>query len=236
MSVAIITGANRGIGKQVAIDLVRLGYMVVITGRNKDKIIEAAREIRELTGVTRVEPFVVDVTNKAQIEALVQYLDVHFEKEVEVLVNNAAVLLESGSDSILSFNKNKFDESMNINAVGPLNMSLAILPLMAKRGKGKIINITSITAQMGNFKDDYPYYRLSKLALNGITKMLASSYKNEDMTIISLHPGWVKTEMGGKNATISVEESSKAVIWAITKLNSSDSGKFYNHNKKEILW
>jgi NAD(P)-dependent dehydrogenase (short-subunit alcohol dehydrogenase family) len=236
MSVAIVTGANRGIGKQVAIDLAKLGYMVIITGRNKEKIVDAAREIREITGISRIEPFVVDVSNTDQIEVFVKYLETHFDKEVEVLINNAGVLLEKEGETILDFDKKKFDQSIDINAVGPLNMALAIIPLMAKRGKGKIINLSSIIAQLGSLKDDYPYYRLSKLALNGITKMLATSLKNEDMTIISLHPGWVKTETGGKEATIGVEEASKSIIWAITKLNSSDSGKFFNHNKKEILW
>lgn len=216
--IALITGANRGIGLETARQMKALGYEVVLTSRNAD---EGERIARDL-GVGYHQ---LDVTSASSIDALTAYMDAEFGR-LDVLINNAGILHDR-SDSILNIPEEKLRAMFDTNTFAPLMLIRALLPLMQKNNYGRIVNVSSQLGSISRFSDYTPAYRLSKLALNGMTRMLADALKGTNILVNSVHPGWVQTDMGGAGAPLSPEEGARNVIWAATLPDNGPRGGFF---------
>ncbi len=224
--VALITGANRGIGFETARQMKMLGYEVILTSRNVEEGERAAREI----GVGYHQ---LDVTSAKSIDSLKSHVDAEFGR-LDVLINNAGILLDRKA-SILDLSEDTLHTMFETNTIAPLMLIRAFLPLMKKQNYGRIVNVSSQLGSISNFSDYTPAYRLSKLALNGITRMLADALQGTNILVNSVHPGWVKTEMGGASAPLSLEEGARNVIWAATLPDDGPRGGFF-YDEKPISW
>lgn len=238
MPLAIVTGANRGIGKGVARRLASKDYVVIMTGRNRNAIIDTAQEIRESIANSRVEPFVVDVTDVEAIKHLNQYVVDHFDGVVDVLVNNAGVYLDDWTNDghIFRVNPDSLRQTFEINTLGCFNMMQSFIPLMVQSKKpARIVNVSSTMGQLETMGGGSVAYRVSKTALNALTKIFAHEVMGLDILVNAVCPGWVKTDMGGGNAPIDIEQASNDIIWACELPKGSPNGVFFR-NQSIIPW
>lgn len=229
--VAVVTGANRGIGLEVCQQLAEKGLKVVLTARDAIKGKKAADKLRKAN--LDVVFHQLDVTDEKSILVLAKYLKKKFGK-IDVLVNNAGVSLD-GRKTVLNVDMGTVRKTLDINLLGPLRVSQVIAPLIRKRGI--IINVSS---EMGSLQwmekmgGGYASYSISKTAVNAVTKKLSSALKQRGISVNSVHPGWVRTDMGGPQATKSVKKGAETIVWLATAAKVP-TGKFLE-DKKEIPW
>ena len=221
--VVLITGANRGLGLETARQLKELDYQVILTCRNPA---DGQAEADKL-GVS-YHP--LDVTQAESIATLLSFVGKEFGR-LDVLINNAAILLDR-KDSILDIPTEKLRAMFDTNTFAPLMLIRAFLPLMRAQNYGRIVNVSSVLGQITSFSDYTPAYRLSKLALNGITRMLADALKGTNILVNSVHPGWVRTEMGGENAPLSLAEGARGIVWAAALPDDGPQGGFFQDGKR----
>ncbi len=236
MRTAIVTGANRGIGREIARQLAVLGYRVILTSRDEDKGQQAAAELRYEIDANMPGDMLfhqLDVTDSQSIQRLREFVVSNFAA-MDVLVNNAAVLLDQNG-RILQTPLDIFRVSMETNVYGPLELCQAFIPLMLERGYGRVVNISSGAGQVEDMIDDMTAYRLSKIALNGLTLMLADSVKGTNVLVNAGCPGWVRTEMGSPDAPRSVEQGAEGIVWLATLPDGGPSGGFFR-DKQPISW
>jgi NAD(P)-dependent dehydrogenase (short-subunit alcohol dehydrogenase family) len=226
--VAVVTGANRGIGWGTAQALAAEGYEVVLLGRNLKELEE---RVKELGGRDqRSEAVLLDLARPETIEEAGAELKRRFPDGIDVLVNNAGVFLEANKP----YNAADVKETLQINTLGPLQLAEALGPLLKKR-KGVLVNISSGMGQLSEMDGGSPGYRISKTALNAVTRYLAAEWKSTGVRVNSICPGWVKTDMGGEGAQRSVDEAVKGVLWAATLPAGGPSGGFFRDGKP-IAW
>ena len=222
---AVVTGAAQGIGYAVALHLLDLGYTVIMTSRNDDVHTKAA----ELSSPTRrVYSRVVDVTKEQDIIHFQQSLEHEFGR-CDVLVNNAGVFLEPVNNQVTpsTTSMEVMKHSFHVNCIGALRMIQAVLPLMRSQEYGRIVNISSGMSQFSEGMSGSVAYRASKAALNVVTRTVADECKDTNILVNSVCPGWVKTRMGGDNATREVHEAVKGVVWAATLDDNGPRGGFF---------
>jgi NAD(P)-dependent dehydrogenase (short-subunit alcohol dehydrogenase family) len=219
----LITGANRGIGLALAQEARRRGHDVIGTARDVDD----ADLLRE-TGA-RVLP--LDVTSDDSARALVQALG---ETPIDVLVNNAGMLV---GDALGEFDFARMDLHFQVNAIGPVRVANALLPLL-RTGQAK--KIVCISSQMGSIADNssggYYAYRMSKAALNMAVRSMGQDLQRGGFTVVALCPGWVSTDMGGPRAPVSPAHSAEALVTLVQRLGPSDTGHFFNRHGEPIAW
>ncbi len=218
----LITGANRGIGLESAKQMKEKDYEVILTSRNAEDGERVARDL----GVRFHQ---LDVTSAKSISVLKAHMDAEFGR-LDALINNAGILLDR-TDSILNIPEEKLRTMFDTNTYAPLNLIRAFLPMMIDQNYGRIVNVSSVLGQITSFSDYTPAYRLSKLALNGITLMLADVLKGKNILVNSVHPGWVKTDMGGAGAPLSLEEGARGLVWAATLPDDGPQGGFFQDGK-----
>jgi len=220
----VVTGANRGIGLELCRRLSARGEEVIGTARDP----EAAEELREL-GI-RIEA--LDVADPESVERFARHLE---EAPVDVLVNNAGAMAVGNPIDRLELDE--LDELFRINSIGPLRVTQALLHNLRAGGRKQVVHITS---KMGSIDDNttggYYAYRSSKAALNMINRSLALDLKDEGFTCIVLHPGWVRTRMGGDAAPLTVEESVEGMLRVLDGLEPADSGRFIGLDGEPIPW
>ena len=221
--VALITGANRGIGLETAKQMKALDYEVILTSRNVDEGERAARDL----GVRFHQ---LDVLSAKSIDSLHAFVKKEFGR-LDALINNAGILIDR-NDGILNIPEEKLRTTLDTNTYAPLALIRAFLPMMLAQNYGRIVNVSSQLGAIRGFSDYTPAYRLSKLALNGITLMLADAVKGKNILINSVHPGWVKTEMGGAGAPLSLEEGARGLVWAATLPDDGPHGGFFQDGKR----
>jgi NAD(P)-dependent dehydrogenase (short-subunit alcohol dehydrogenase family) len=233
-SVAIVTGANRGLGFESSRQLARLGRHVVLTARDKALGLAATDDLLQ-QGLS-VEFFPLDVSNRLSITDLSTYLSEKFEK-IDILVNNAGIFPDppptDSKSSIFNADPELLQQGFLVNTLAPLHLCQALVPLM--HGEGRIVNVSSGMGQLNDMNGCCPAYRLSKTALNAVTRILADELKETRIKINSVCPGWVRTRMGGKEASLSVEEGAKGIVWAATLPDEAPSGGFFRHGEA-IPW
>src|SRR5438067_4685924 len=210
MNTALITGANKGIGREVARQLAAKGFYVFVGARNAKAGRKAAEEIANRGGKgTFLEIDVADndsVTNAARGFAKV-------EDHLDVLVNNAGIIVD-GDNAILEISDDLFRKTLETNTFGVLRVSRAFAPLLRKSKAPRVINVSSGGGQLTDGADGWtPAYCISKTALNGVTVQLAAALPK--FAVNSVCPGWVRTEMGGENASRSVEEGADTIVWLV---------------------
>ena len=235
--VAVVTGANRGIGLEVARQLARAGLRVVLTCRDEGKSKEAQKQLAS-EGV-EVDVRAVDVTVSATIRDLALYLRKQYGR-LDVLVNNAGIMLDYFDDnepvmSIIDCDLDRVRKTMETNVYGALSMIKELLPLMKENHYGRIVNVSSGLGQMSEMGAGYAGYRLSKAALNALTCMVADELTSENIIVNACCPGWVRTDMGGKHAARSVEEGADTIVWLCQAPDGSPSGKLFR-DREEQPW
>ncbi|MET0070397.1 MAG: SDR family oxidoreductase [Candidatus Thiodiazotropha sp.] len=233
-TVAIVTGANRGLGLETSRQLAKLGYHVLLTSRNE----EGGQAVREalLNEGLDVSYHQLDVRSDASIEALVNHFRQHHQR-LQVLVNNAGIFPdpapESAESSIFSADIETILEGFDTNTLGPFRVCRALIPLMD--GTGCVVNVSSGMGQLSEMNGCCPAYRLSKTALNALTRIFSEELKQTRIKINSICPGWVRTDMGGEEATLSIPDGVKGIIWAATLKEDGPSGGFFRFGEP-IAW
>jgi NAD(P)-dependent dehydrogenase (short-subunit alcohol dehydrogenase family) len=222
--VAVVTGANRGIGLEFARQLKAEGYEVVGTARNPDE----AKELAAL-GVRVMQ---LDVTDAASVARLAEALKV---APIELLVNNAGVT--GGGASIEAMDIEGARRAFEVNAIGPMRVTQALLPHLKAGSRRMVVSISSRLGSIAkNESGGYAGYRESKAALNMFMRSLSVEMKPSDFICIAMSPGWVRTDMGGSSATLSPEESVSGMLRTLHALTPKDSGRYLSHDGTELPW
>lgn len=233
---AVVTGANRGLGLETCRQLAQAGYQVILTSRDAAKG-KAAVELLGRQGL-QVIFHVLDVTLAASIEQLARDIE-RDSGRLDVLVNNAGVFLDSigsddpAQDSVFDADVAMLRESMETNVYGPLRLCQLLIPLM--QGRGRVVNVSSGMGQLSEMNGCCPGYRLSKTSLNALTRIFADELKGTQVKVNSVCPGWVRTDMGGPGATLSKEQGAETIVWLATLPEDGPSGGFFR-NKQPIPW
>jgi NAD(P)-dependent dehydrogenase (short-subunit alcohol dehydrogenase family) len=230
--IAVVTGGNRGIGFEICRQLARKSVNVVLTARDEQRAARSAKALQDEG--SNVIAHALDVTDAGQIRRLAEYLrDEH--GRCDVLVNNAGILLHSGDASVVKEDLDTVRKTLETNVYGPLLLMQALIPLMKKNRYGRIVNLSSGLGQLVDMGDGYPAYRLSKVGINALTRMFASATEGSGILVNSACPGWVRTDMGGPNATRSVEKGAETAVWLATLPDDGPTGRFFR-DKREIAW
>jgi NAD(P)-dependent dehydrogenase (short-subunit alcohol dehydrogenase family) len=229
--IALITGSNRGIGLEAARQLARRGFHVVIASREEEKGRQAVEGIRSVGGKASSLP--LDVSSSVSIRAAVPLFE-GIADRLDVLINNAGIYPDAGL-TILTLSRDRLAQTFQTNTFGPLELTQAFLPYLRRSEAARVINVSSGYGQLGGMSPGVPSYCLSKLTLNGLTIMLAEALRADHIAVNSMCPGWVRTDMGGPNATLSVEEGADTAVWLADEAPHESTGKFFR-NRREIPW
>src|SRR5215210_243519 len=229
--VALVTGANSGIGLEVARQLAMRGFTTILGARDLQKGKEAASSLQE-SGL-KVIPIQLDVTDQQSIDAAKLLVEERFGK-LDVLVNNAAILYDEWQRAE-NANLETVREAFETNTLGAWRMCQAFVPLLCKSEHARIVNVSSESGSLTVMGGGTPAYSVSKAALNALTRMLADELRDSHILVNSVCPGWVATEMGGPNAPRTVEEGAASVLWAVTLLDDGPSGGFFRDGEP-LAW
>jgi NAD(P)-dependent dehydrogenase (short-subunit alcohol dehydrogenase family) len=229
--VALVTGANRGIGLEVVRQLALRGFTTVLGARDSRKGEHAASSLRQ-SGL-KVIPVELDVTEQRSIDAVKRLIEEQFGK-LDALVNNAAILYDSWQRAE-NANLDTVSEAFETNTLGAWRMCQAFIPLLRKSKHARIVNVSSESGSLTVMGGGTPAYSVSKAALNALTRMLADELRSAGILVNSVCPGWVATEMGGPGAPRTVGEGAWSVTWAATLPDDGPSGGFYRDGEP-LVW
>ena len=225
--VVVVTGGNRGIGREICRQLAARGAQVILTARDA----HAGADAAEALGVRFHS---LDVTDDANAATLVATLAQEFGR-CDILVNNAGIIAEH-DDSILTISPAAVEATLATNTVGPLRLAQALLPLLRKSARARIVNVSSGAGELSDFDGSWsPAYSLSKAALNLVTRMLAAALANDGIAVNAICPGWVRTDMGGAGAPRTVTEGADTAVWLAFDAPQDLTGKFLR-DRKVIPW
>jgi NAD(P)-dependent dehydrogenase (short-subunit alcohol dehydrogenase family) len=224
----LITGANRGIGLQTAKELAGRGFRVFVGTRDERAGAAAVASVG-----SNAKVLIVDVADSKSIAAAAQTLAKTTDR-LDVLINNAGIYPDRGI-SVLDVTRNRMVETLQTNTFGPIEVTQAFLPLLRKSSAARVINVSSGYGQLDGLSPGVPSYCLSKLALNGVTIMLAQALRSDRIAVNSVCPGWVRTDMGGADADRSVEEGADTIVWLASEAPTTLTGKFFR-DRAEIPW
>lgn len=226
---AVVTGANRGIGLEIARQLAKdHGFQVVLTGRTKEKAETAAAKLRA-EGL-EAQGAALDVTDEKDALALAAALKKAGD-DVQVLVNNAGIFpgdrsaaLEESSEALI--------EGFRTNTLGPFQVTKAFAPLLKKSGRGRVVMVSSGMGQLSEMGSGAPGYRVSKAGVNALARIFSNELESDGVKVNTICPGWVKTDMGGKNATRDVSKGAASAVWAATLDDDGPTGGFFRDGKR----
>jgi NAD(P)-dependent dehydrogenase (short-subunit alcohol dehydrogenase family) len=229
--VALVTGANRGIGFEVCRQLATQGLRVILTGRDAGRSRQAASELAK-SGVD-VSPAVLDVGDTGSIRALEEHVRTTYGR-LDVLVNNAAVLLAEDRN-VLETSLDELRATLDTNVGGALAVCQAFVPGMVRRQYGRVVNVSSAAGQLSTMGTYAPAYSISKAALNAVTRQIAAATAGTGVLVNCANPGWVRTRMGGSNAPRSVEQGADTIVWLSTLPANGPTGGFFS-DRRAIDW
>lgn len=226
--IALITGANKGIGFEISRQLGKKGFTVLIGARDTKKGTAAADSLKRENIDAVFLP--LDVTKRESILEAKQLVEKTYSK-LDVLINNAGII---GHKNLSQADSQEMTDVLQTNFHGPLLMNAIFLSLLKKASNARIINLSSGMGAMDDLSGTYGSYRLSKAGLNMQTILLASELASTGIKMMAMCPGWVQTDMGGKSAPRSVEKGAETAVW-LAEAAQAESGKFYR-DKKIIPW
>ena len=230
MTNVLVTGANRGLG---------LGFVKNYLGKNVN-VVSTTRDIknsRELLALKErfsgnLEIFELDLLKESAGYTLANFLG---DRPIDILINNAGI--GSTNQHFQAVSPKPWLEVLKVNLIAPLMLTQSIIDNVKKGVDKKIYFLSS---QLGSIEDNTSggmyIYRSSKTGLNQVVKSLSVDLKPQGITVVSLHPGWVKTDMGGPNAPVSIDESIKGMMQVIDTTDIRDTGRFLNYDGKELPW
>jgi NAD(P)-dependent dehydrogenase (short-subunit alcohol dehydrogenase family) len=216
--IVLVTGANRGIGHEVARQLASVGDTVILTARRADAAEAAAATIPGAIGRR------LDVTDPASIEAAASWAAARFDR-LDVLVNNAAIDYDD-TQLAVSADLDVVEEAFGTNVLGAWRTTLAALPMLRRSRHGRIVNVSSEAGSLTNMSGGIPAYRTSKVALNALTRMLAAELAGDRILVNAVCPGWVATDMGGPGGR-PVADGAASVVWAVDLPDDGPTGGFF---------
>ncbi|HET6390097.1 SDR family NAD(P)-dependent oxidoreductase [Hyphomicrobium sp.] len=232
---ALVTGANRGIGFEIARQLAAQGFAILAGVRSREKAATVADEFKRAGA--DVEPVILDMANSARLpEALVELESRH--APIDVLVNNAAILIDGPggfNSSLFELSEDVFRRTWETNVLGPMLTMRALMPGMLTRGFGRVVNMSSLAGQLSNMGKGYPAYRVSKAALNALTRIAAAeaAASDADVKVNACSPGWVRTGMGGKDAPRLPEKGAETAVWLATIDREGPNGGFFQDKEAQ---
>ncbi len=236
--VAVVTGANRGLGLETARQLAQRDIRVIITSRHVGKG-EVAMEKLLAEGLDILfQP--LDVTSESSVAELGAFIHSRCGR-LDILVNNAGVFLdihgteETGGASVFNASLETLTLTLKTNLYGPLLLTQELMPLMKQQHYGRVVNLSSGMGQLSEMEGKSPAYRISKTALNALTRILAAETQGYNILVNSVCPGWVRTDMGGPNAERTVEQGASGIVWAATLPDDGPSGGFFRDGQP-IAW
>lgn len=221
MATAVITGANRGLGLEMAKQYAAAGWDVIATAREPE-------QAEELNAIDKVSVLPLDAAEDASIEKFAEQLG---DRPVDLFINNAGIYGPSELD------REQWLDLFNVNVVGPVKLATALKDNVAKSQTKKMVVISSQVGSIAeNDSGSMMYYRTSKAAVNQAWHSLAQQWQDEGLTLAMLHPGWVQTDMGGANADLTPKESVEGMRSVIDGLSRDQNGRFYDYSGREIPW
>lgn len=224
--IALITGAARGLGWGTALALSKESYHVGLLGRDLRKLEARKKEI--LSAGATASVFSLDLSDPASIARAVAEVTAEFPGGVHLLVNNAGIFLEKNG----AYETALVRDTLQTNTLGPLQLTLGLEGVL-KKGKANVVNVSSGMGGLAEMGGGYPGYRLSKAALNAVTRYLSQEWP--ELRVNSVCPGWVRTEMGGENADRSLDEGVASILWAATLAGDGPTGGFFRDGKP-LAW
>jgi NAD(P)-dependent dehydrogenase (short-subunit alcohol dehydrogenase family) len=225
--VIVVTGGNRGIGREICRQLAARQSRVILTARDAKAGNDAAHALS-------IRFHALDVTDDKSAKALAAFLAQEYGR-CDVLVNNAGMIADR-DDSIVSVSPAAVEATLATNTVGPLRVAQALLPLLRKSKRPRIVNVSSGAGELADFDGSWsPAYSLSKAALNLVTRALAASSAADGITVNAMCPGWVRTDMGGSGAPRDVAQGADTAVWLALDAPQELTGKFVR-DRKVIPW
>lgn len=224
----VLTGAARGIGLHLAYAFSKRGDAVIATARD----LSAARELNELNSRAGVELAQLDVTDAVSVRRFAERMD---KRAIDILINCAGII---GGDH-QSLNDMDYDawlNAFNVNTLGPFRVTTTLLPCLELSPAPKVVTLTSQMGSLHRKSVGQHAYRSSKAAVNKVMQVMAVELRDRGIIVCPIHPGWVRTDMGGPQADISVEESISGLISVIDRLSMEDSGRFWTWEGTEHPW
>ena len=229
--VAVVTGGNRGIGLAISRQLAEQGVRVLMTGRNAETGAAAAADLREKGH--DVTFFAAEMTDPQALRRLVKHIADHFGR-LDILINNAGIFVDRGSEAE-TVALGLVRQTLEVNLFGPWQLCQYLLPLMKRHGYGRIVNMSSSMGSLAEMGPNSAAYRVSKTALNALTRVMALENEGQDILINTVSPGWVATDMGGPSAPRTPDEGADTAVWLATLPSGGPTGKFFR-DRQEIAW
>lgn len=237
--IALVTGANKGLGLEICRRLGKLDYVVLVATRDKKRGLAATQQLKS-EGID-AHPLILDVTHAPSVDRAAEFVELEYGR-LDVLVNNAGIMDDSrhlAADTPLDILHDVFDT----NYFGVVTVTQALLPLIKKSESGRIVNVSSSLGSLTlHSQPDGPFaaqkyfaYDSSKTVLNAFTVHLAFELKDTPVKVNSACPGWIKTDMGGPNAPGSVEEGADTPVWLATLPADGPTGGFFN-SRQAVPW
>ena len=230
--VALVTGGNRGIGYEICRQLAAQGLGVVLAARDAGKGRAAAKALQQ-AGL-EVEFHRLDVTSCRSIRACVAAV-AERRKRIDVLINNAGIMIDPRGSHFLDSKLDTYRDTLETNLFGPLQLAQAVIPLMKANRYGRIVNLSSGLGQLSEMGAGTPAYRISKASINALTRILAAEFRESNVLVNSMCPGWVRTGMGGESAPRTAEEAADTAIWLATLPDDGPTGGFFR-DRAPIAW
>ena len=230
MSIALVTGGNRGIGFEVCRQLAQKDVTVILGSRDAAKGKEVAKRLQdEGLNVTAKQ---LDVTDESTLQEIYEWLEKEY-KRLDVLVNNVGIDYDT-DQNVLSADLDRVRNVFDVNTLGPWRVAQVFVPLLKKSEHARLVNVSSGAGALSGVSGGTPAYSLSKAALNALTLMLAAELKSSGILVNAAGPGWVATDMGGSGGR-PIEDGASSVVWVATLPDDGPTGGFFRDGKK-IEW
>ncbi len=227
--IALVTGANRGLGREIARQLAALGHHVIVAGRDRDACAAVAAELVKAGGAASAHT--LEVTSDASTARLRHDLEKEYGR-LDVLVNNAGILPDGGQ-TLATLPLELLQKTLDTNLFGVLRVSQGLLPLLKKSSQPRIVNLGSGLGQLADMGSGTPAYRISKTALNAVTRILAAELKEAKVNTVC--PGWCHTDMGGPEAPRTPAQGADTAVWLATLPADGPTGGFFR-DRQAIAW
>lgn len=236
---ALVTGANRGLGFAISQGLAEYGITVILGARDSEKGAQACNRLKRKGLDVHFE--MLDVVNEKSIQNAVSRIESRFGR-LDILVNNAGIMIDS-EESVLNVSWHTIEKTLQTNVMGPLRLCRRSIPLMRAGGYGRIVNLASSLGSLTEMADPdstvaavrTPAYRLSKTALNCMTILIAREVRDDNILVNSACPGWVRTELGGKAAPLTPRQGADTPVWLATLPDDGPTGGFFKE-RELIPW
>ncbi len=229
--IALVSGANRGIGKEACRQFAQMGYQVFLTSRDPSQGEAAVNEIAD--SQSKIVYHQLDVTDQGSIHNIGEFVRREYGR-LDVLINNAGIYLDQ-SVSVFDLSIEDFQKTINVNLYGTLLLCQEFIPLMVTNHYGRVVNVSSNMGSLENMGCMNAAYRISKTAINALTRIIAKEISEPNVKVNAMCPGWVRTRMGGKLAPRSIEQGVDTIIWLATLPEDGPSGKYFR-DRNPLPW